>query len=196
MEFSPVIVFIDSGDGNVTDVVYQFCENMTGFYPIKGERWIKTKKGEQSDIPEYRSQKKYRMNADMPGNLILYTINTVWYKNHIYRNLSIPRKDAGTQRPGFCDFPINRSDKYFRMLTAAEKKIDGTFDSGARRDEALDCRVYAMCAADVWLQARLDDYRAKKKNDGLTAAQLQKISTRTILDYLAARTGNLTGQNQ
>jgi len=58
--------------------------------------------------------------------------------------------------PGYCHFPINRDEEYFRQLTAEEQITK--FNRGApylawqkiyARNEALDCRVYNMAALQI-----------------------------------------------
>ena len=51
------------------------------------------------------------------------------------------------------------------MLNAETQLRDGSFESYGRRNEALDCRVYNMCASESFLRDYLmeiqDSYRAK-----------------------------------
>ena len=56
--------------------------------------------------------------------------------------------------PGFCHFPLDRDDVYFRQLTAEfvvtryhkGRPIREWRKKANDRNEALDCRVYAMAA--------------------------------------------------
>ena len=66
----------------------------------------------------------------------------------IYSRLKIENEGAG-----YCHFPEDRSDEYFRQLTA--EKIVTRYRKGFQRrewiktrarNEALDCRVYALSA--------------------------------------------------
>ena len=59
---------------------------------------------------------RYRA-AKMNDGTIIYEINTNYYKSQIYNNLKIPRKDGEkVQRAGFCEFPRDYGEKYFKML--------------------------------------------------------------------------------
>jgi len=74
------------------------------------------------------------------------------------------------------------------MLTAEEKMSDGSFDSKGRRNEALDCRVYALCAADVFLDSELLNYRAYAKQNGASQSQILAITHRTVIDEMMRQT--------
>jgi phage terminase large subunit GpA-like protein len=73
------------------------------------------------------------------------------------------------------------------MLGAEEQLSDGSFDARGRRNEALDCRVYAMCAADVWLDVQVETYRKFYRDQGHSALEVQAINSKWVLDYLAAQ---------
>jgi len=185
-EFQPQIIFIDSGDGNVTAEVYRFCEGWANTFPIKGFQALKKKKGEPTDDAGPQNFRRYR--AAKSGDTVFYEISTNYYKTHIYNNLKIKRQDIDPQRPGFCEFPVDYGEKYFDQLTAEEKRTDGSFYCRpGRRNEALDCRVYALCAGDVWLDAQVLDLKLRLKDEGATPAALQQISRRTIIDALEAK---------
>ena len=71
------------------------------------------------------------------------------------------------------------------MLTAEEKRRDGSFSCpSGRRNESLDCRAYALCAADVYLDNKLMDYRAVAKSNGASPADLQQINHRSIIELM------------
>ncbi len=186
--FDAKLIFIDSGDGESMDIVYRFCNRWQNTYPSKGLPFVKVdaKKREKGDIPgsEYR---KYRF-ANVGGDQSIYEINTRHYKRITYNNLKVKRTEMQIQPPGFCEFPYEYDEKYFDMLRAEEQRSDGTFycPSG-RRNEALDCRVYALCAGDVWLDAETERVRKYYRDQGLPVAQVQQITGRTVLDMIAAR---------
>ncbi len=180
------MLFIDSGDGNLTDVVYRFAEQWQNTYPSKGFSALKKRKTEKSDIDSAGplNFKRYRP-VKVSGTLLLYEISTNYYKTHVYNNLKIERQGIDPQRPGFCDFPVDYGEKYFKMLTAEEKRRDGSFycPSG-RRNESLDCRVMALCAADAYLDSIVMERKALAKTAGATTADLQMINHRSIIDML------------
>ena len=186
-EFPVSLIFIDSGDGESTDVVYRFCQRWQNTYPSKGYRSIKRRKTEKSDELTESSFKRYRA-VKMSEDTVLYELSTVYYKNQIYNNLSIDRLPQDPQKPGFCDFPIDYGENYFDMLTAEEKMSDGSYDSKGRRNEALDCRVGCLAAADVYLDSLVLDFKAYAKANGASHADLQKINHRMVIDDMVEQT--------
>ncbi|MCK5633086.1 phage terminase large subunit family protein, partial [bacterium] len=186
-EFPVSIVFVDSGDGEFTDIVYRFCGRLSNTFPSKGFGNLKTRKKEKGDEVTASNFRRYRY-AKVGEDAMIYEIATNYYKTLIYNNLKITRQPLEPQRPGFCDFPINYSDNYFKMLTAEEKHKDGSFHDNGRRNEALDCRVYAQCAADAWIDIQVNLARLKAKKNGAPIESLQQISKRTIIQVLKVKT--------
>ncbi len=90
-----------------------------------------------------------------------YLCDVDYFKNTLFELLT--REQIGA---GYCHFGKHNTKKYFQMLTAEEKIKASTykgykFEKIQARNEALDCRVYAMAAAWQWgLTNRL--IRAKK----------------------------------
>lgn len=89
------------------------------------------------------------------GRIDLYPLNVNAGKEIVYARLK--RQEPG---PGYCHFPEGRSDGYFSELTAetvTTKRRKGRkirkWDSHGRRNEALDCRVYAYAALKGWLSS-------------------------------------------
>ena len=193
--FSTVLKLIDSGDGNTRDTVYDYCKLMgDNFYPSKGFSSFKRKKGERTPDEETASDAlKYRLKA-IDEDLVLYEIATNYYKKNIYRNLKIARQATGPQKAGFSDFPMDYGAKYFKMLTAEEQLQDGSFDSGGRRNESLDCRVYNLAAAHVYLNAVVQDLRltakglARQKKQTIGTMELQKFNHRFALSKMTELT--------
>jgi phage terminase large subunit GpA-like protein len=82
----------------------------------------------------------------------LFSIGTDTAKEMIYSRLKIE-----TIGSGYCHFPANRDDEYFKQLTA--EKLVTRYHKGypvrkwekpaGRRNEALDCRVYALAALGI-----------------------------------------------
>ena len=185
LAFRPSLIFVDSGDGNLTDVVYRFCSCWGATYPSKGFSALRKRKAELGDEQGPANFRRYRA-IKLGEDSFLYEISTNFYKTHVYNNLKIERQDTGGQRPGFCDFPIDYGESYFRMLTAEEKRRDGSFHCpSGRRNESLDCRVMALCACDVYLDAELLRVKAAALKDGATKDQVMAINHRMVLDYMA-----------
>ncbi len=126
---------VDSGDN--TQLVYDFCRPRFGrrIYAIKGRG------GPHPIWPEQATVNKGKKIA-----IFLLGVDTA--KSLIYKRLSI------RGGPGCCHFPTRYSETYFEQLTA-EKAITKHRNgfpytvwekSESARNEALDCRVYAMAA--------------------------------------------------
>ena len=183
--FNVSMVFIDSGDGNFTDVVYRFAKRWQNTYPSKGFGALKKRKTEAGDEAGPENFKRYRV-VKLDEDTALIEISTNYYKTNLYNNLKISRLPLDPQKPGFCDFPVDYNEKYFMGLTAEEKRSDGSFHCpSGTRNEALDCRVMANCAADFYLDAKVSEFKAAAKVAGATIADLSKITHRIVIDRLA-----------
>jgi phage terminase large subunit GpA-like protein len=192
LEFRIRIIFVDSGDGKTTDIVYRFCDRLKATFPIKGFSALVKGKKEKKDMnvdPVMASNFKRYRHAKVGGDQIIYEISTNYYKKHIYNNLRIPRVNEEIQRPGFIDFPKQYEKRYFDMLTAEDLMSDGSFEAGRRRNEALDNFVYAMCAGDVWLDSYVLDLKAKYKANGVDQMGLANINHRFVIAHLCHKVG-------
>lgn len=195
--FPVSIIFIDSGDGETTAEVYKFCSRWNNTFPSKGFRSIHQRKKEKPDELTEGSFKRYR-SVKMGEDTQLYEISTNYYKTHVYNNVKISRQPQEPQKPGFCDFPVDYGQKYFDMLTAEEKLIDGSYESHGRRNESLDCRVMALCAGDVFLDEEVKNYRAWAMNQKLpfsawgmtfkSKSDFVKITRRHVIDSMTKQT--------
>lgn len=133
---------IDSG-GHNTQAVYGYCKTNrgTGVFAIKG-----SSQGAGAPIigaPSRKRSGKVRRPVD------LYPVGVDNAKMTLRNRLTI-----AAPGPGYCHFPKGRDPEYFRQLTAeklvtryhkgfAKKEWE---KSSGQRNEALDCRVYAMAA--------------------------------------------------
>jgi phage terminase large subunit GpA-like protein len=189
LQFPASLILVDSGDGNLIDQVYAFTARWQSTYPSKGFSALKKQKDEKGDEAGPHNFKRYRMvKTDRHGDIALVEISTNFYKTHVYANLKIDRQPTDPQRPGFCNFPRDRGERFFQMLTAEEKRSDGSFHAGGRRNEALDCRVMALCAGDVFLDAKVAGLRAAAKTKGSPDAELLKINHAFVLEILTRQT--------
>ncbi|QDP46580.1 MAG: putative terminase large subunit [Prokaryotic dsDNA virus sp.] len=136
---------IDSG-GHHTQSVYDFVRGKTArrIYAIKG----------MSSAGKPMVGRPSRTNK---GKIPLIPLNTIAAKDLLFARLKLT--EAGS---GYCHFPSSYDDEYFAMLTA--EKVATRYVKGVpkreyiqirKRNEALDCRVYAMAALRL-LNARLD----------------------------------------
>jgi len=129
---------VDSG-GHHTEEVYRFCKNKSSrhIYAIKGidgARPIWT--------PRAGSSRKYK------GNLV-WTVGVETAKARIYNQLRVE-----TPGPGFAHFPEEYDAEFFKQLTSEEIRTKFFHGKAAlyfflpkgRRNEALDCRAYALAA--------------------------------------------------
>jgi phage terminase large subunit GpA-like protein len=127
---------IDSG-GHHTSSVYRYVK------PREGKRIFAIKGIGGSGKPIVN-----RPSTNNIGKVRLFGVGVDTAKELLFSRLRI--NEVG---PGYCHFPMSRSDEYFRQLTA-EKVITKYHKGFARREfvktrprnEALDVRVYAMAA--------------------------------------------------
>jgi phage terminase large subunit GpA-like protein len=182
--FPVSLIFIDSGDGMFADVVYRFAQGWQSTFPSKGFSALKKNKKEKGDEMGFSNFKRYR-SVRVGEDITLYEISTNYYKMHLYNNLKIERQDLDPQKPGFCDFPVDYNEEYFRMLTAEERRSDGSFHQPqGRRNEALDCRVMNQCAGDVFLDAEVMHAKARALADGISKERVQQINHKSVLAYI------------
>lgn len=154
---------IDSGGQN-TQAVYHFCKGK------KSKRIFAFKGRGGEDVAVVSSPNKKKSGRKRRG-VDLFTIGVDQAKATIYRRLR--KAEPG---PGYCHFPKGRELEYFEQLTA-EKAVTKSLNGFAkrvwekpegRRNEALDCRVYAYAAmilsAPVWskISERLEGQRTGK----------------------------------
>ena len=180
---------MDSGEGRVLmPVVYEFCKRTNGLImPCKGFYGLKQKTGDKwiSDIPGSMDKSKYRITK-IDGDTTLVGISTIYYKDSFYSNLNKTREEGDIQKPGFCDFPVDYDKRYFsQLISEVKNKEDGSYSAQGRRTEALDCRVYAVCAGDVYLDYNLKAMRESAISKGMNrVAAEEKLRTPTLLSLI------------
>jgi len=131
---------IDSG-GHYTQAVYNFVRPREGrrIFAIKGMA------GENRPIVS-------RPTRNNIGKIRLFTVGVDAAKELIFSRLKITMPGAG-----FMHFPDDRPDEYFKQLAASEKIVTKFHKGFPRREfvktrtrnEALDCRVYAIGALAI-----------------------------------------------
>lgn len=131
---------IDSG-GHYTQAVYNFVRSREGrrIFAIKGMA------GESRPIVS-------RPSRNNIGKIRLFTLGVDNIKELIFSRLKITMQGAG-----YCHFPDDRPDEYFKQLAASEKIVTKFHKGFPRREfvktrtrnEALDCRVYAIGALAI-----------------------------------------------
>jgi phage terminase large subunit GpA-like protein len=180
-------IFIDSG--YIPEVVYRFCSQWQSTFPSKGFATLTadSKKKERGEIPGAGSYIRKRAHVEKGGQ-VLYEVNTSYYKGLFYSMLKVPREPLPPQKSGFCDFPYSYPESYFKQLTAAKMLQNRTFHS-VGPDEALDCRVYCLAASEVYLENYVLNVRAEYQRQGVHPQDLQKITTRYVIDRMIERFG-------
>lgn len=157
------VTCIDSG-GHNTQAVYDYCKRH------KASRIFAVKGRGGDGIPVISSPNRKRTGmVRRPVDVFIVGVDQA--KDTIMRRLAIE-----SPGPGYCHFPFGRDAEWFRQLTAEKRlvkhhkgfakrewvKIDG------RRNEALDCRVYAY-AALVMYAPQMDRvaHRLRLRRDAL-----------------------------
>ena len=131
---------IDSG-GHYTQAVYNFVRPREGrrIFAIKGMG------GESRPIVS-------RPTRNNIGKIRLFTLGVDSIKELVFSRLKINEVGAG-----YCHFPDDRPDEYFKQLASSEKIVTKFHKGFPRREfvktrtrnEALDCRVYAIGALSI-----------------------------------------------
>ena len=135
-QLSPVATCIDSG-GLHTQAVYDFCRGRMGHrvYAIKG-----------SSLPG-------RPIAGPPHRVKKHSVSLVMVGTDSAKDLIHARLKIDEPGPGYCHFPRRYDEEYYAQLTA-ERAVT-VYRKGIPhrewrkmrdRNEALDCRVYALAA--------------------------------------------------
>ena len=131
-------VAVDTG-GHHTLKAYDYCRPRLGrrIWAIKGRGGM--------GIPIWPR----RPSRNNKGKVPLFTLGVDAAKEAIFSRLKL-----GEPGPGYCHFPMQRDSEYFKQLTA--EHVVTRFQKGLPirewrkrdndRNEALDCRVYAMSA--------------------------------------------------
>lgn len=130
---------VDSG-GHYTSEVYAFCKPRLGrrVYAVRG-------------APATGKPLVSRPSRSNKGKVPLFSIGTDTAKGLIYARFQIAEYG-----PGYCHFPSDRDDEFFQQLCAEELRtryVRGyerrEWFLTRRRNEALDCRVYATAALNI-----------------------------------------------
>ncbi|WP_341760857.1 phage terminase large subunit family protein [Candidatus Tisiphia endosymbiont of Thecophora atra] len=166
-------VCVDSG-GHHTQAVYAYCKKrqLRRIFAIKGSSIAGKALVSRPSIAN-------RMRVK------LFSIGTDTAKEMIYSRLKIT--ELG---PGYCHFPINYDAEYFKQLTA--EKIVTYYNKGfptrkwekpaGKRNEALDCRVYALAALYI-LNPNLE-LLANKMLEQTTKVEVKETEKKLSLNFI------------
>ena len=159
---------IDSG-GHNTQAVYGYAKRH------KGERVFAIKGQGGDGIPIVGNPARRRSGKKTSRPVDVYIVGVDQAKSIVYKRLKI-----ASPGPGYCHFPMGRGSEYFKGLTAEKMmtryvkgfpKREWVKDSG-KRNEPLDCRVYAF-AALVLRAPQFDKiaFRVKKRAEIANASR-------------------------
>lgn len=147
-EIPLLLVAIDCGWR--PDIVYPFCsQRPANVIPVKGTR-TDVVKGWRT---VFRSQKQ-ESHATWR-----YDLDVTRLKNETYGRLIRGPNEKGQYPQGYCYFPIDYKEQFFRMLTAEEVveernrygKVRRVYkEIAGRSNHALDCRIYAYAALYIY----------------------------------------------
>ncbi len=145
-KFIPAAVAIDSNYRLPTIKTVAEKINNRGFYRVRGRGYSAAR-----DATPYRKIK---------GEERFFSLDVDDYKDRLFHQLGIEKVGAG-----YCHFALSSGNNkvYFEMLTAEEKQETSNFRGFKfakirSRNEALDCRVYALAVADIsGITRRLED---------------------------------------
>ena len=161
---------VDTG-GHHTQKVYEYCKNRehNRVFAVKGASQIG-----KPLVNKFSRSNKLRVK--------LFTIGTDTAKQMIYSRLRIHQPGDG-----YCHFPSDYPEDYFRQLTA--ERIQTRFINGhptrvwvlskGTRNEALDCRVYGLTALHI-MNPNLDALAREQERERLqqkTKPQQQSAET-------------------
>ncbi|MFY9589548.1 phage terminase large subunit family protein [Rickettsia endosymbiont of Halotydeus destructor] len=167
-------VCIDSG-GHHTQSVYSYCKKrqMRRVFAVKGSSITGKALVSRPSIAN-----KMRVK--------LFSIGTDTAKEMIYSRLKITEVGAG-----YCHFPAKYDEQYFKQLTA--EKCVTRYNKGfpvrkwekpsGRRNEALDCRVYALAALHI-LNPNLEVLASKMQ---AVKPQIQEEEKVELVNYIPVR---------
>lgn len=159
--------FVDSGGHRVQEVYAQCCKRI-------GKRVFAIKGRSAESVPYVAPPKKVAIK-DKKATCWLYTLGVDTGKEIIMSSLKV-------QEPGpkYCHFPINEEAgynyEYFRGLLSEKMVYDGKKWSwqklpGHRRNEALDCRNYALAAFKI---LSIDLFALERQRKGLPPASAER----------------------
>ena len=178
-KFHPTVGFIDARSGIVTSVVCAFCNRVDFWFPsMSNNKDIRqSDDAEQFDGPKVRDNiVPYKESKSGDNMIILMSPN--WFKRKIYSKLKVER-ELGQQKYGFCEFPRNYDEVYFRGLVSEDMLIDGSFiKRKAIANEPLDLRVMNECAARFYLDLLI----RKRREYLIKTKQWSQEMARTVVN--------------
>jgi phage terminase large subunit GpA-like protein len=140
------MALVDSGYN--TPLVYRFCSQYyAGVAPVMGMAYNARVRSafKRAPIQGHSGVERVDLYADQ-------------LKQELFGYLTPKKNDDDIDPDGYCHFPVQYKEDYFRQLTA-EERVRETMRNGTERyvwrkirerNEAHDCRIYAMGALYVY----------------------------------------------
>ena len=137
----------------------------------------------KGDVPGPLNARHYSPSGVPGSDKDIYTISTNYYKGEFYNRMRILRQQMGPNPPGYCDFPASYNERHYEQLNAETKwKSDGSFHPVKVRNEALDCRVYAMAAGESYLMGQVKANRDFIRKTGGTEREMAVVTPKWLLE--------------
>jgi phage terminase large subunit GpA-like protein len=163
--------------GYNTDKAYSFTQahGISKVIPLKGRDKLETFVSAPKSVDIVKAGKKI-------GKVKVWNVGVSLIKSETYGFLKLKiDKETGEIPAGYCHLP-DRAPSYFRGLTAEEIMLTKdkrgydviTWIKKYKRNEPLDCRVYARAAAYVLGMDRWPEERWKQERYAAEAAQAAK----------------------
>lgn len=180
---------IDSG-GHHTQEVYEFCRprQPRRVYAGKGQSRQGMPVVSRPNVRNAQRARVYMIGTDTAKATLM-----AWFK-------------VESPGPGYCHFPEHYDDEHFRQLTAEELRVryvkgfEHRVWHKIRRNEALDCRVYAYAAycllSPMAVAMARQQARARQTEDGTRKTEQtdNAESTHPLVRRPAARRGGWVGR--
>jgi phage terminase large subunit GpA-like protein len=159
------LMFVDAGDGGRANQVYSWCRGRHRAFAIKGvPGWHAPAIGTPAQVDITQSGKKIKKGAT------LWPIGGWSLKATFYTNLNKDGRKADqlVDPPGYCHYHKDFDEVAFKQVTAEYlvtvtrkgRSFREWKESGA--NHLLDCRVYAMAAADYLGMNRMTEDQWKQ----------------------------------
>lgn len=175
------LMALDSGYN--TSYVYDFCTRpgcAGRVIPIKG-------KDDLSMMFTAPKSVQYTRQGQKVNSVKVFHVGVSMIKSELYGYLKLIKNIDGTYPPGFCHFPEYNTE-FFRGITAEklERKTNAKnfnvfqWVKSYKRNEPLDCRVYARAAAAIFNMDLFTEehWNYLNQNAGPVAEQKEKIQQR------------------
>jgi phage terminase large subunit GpA-like protein len=182
---------VDSG-GHHTEHVYRFAR------ANRGRRWYAVK---GANTPGKPIVSRPTLQGKPPVKL--FTVGTETAKDILAARLALTEPG-----PGFCHFPTDRPESYFKQLRSERPVTRMTKGVAVRRwekvkpgvrNEALDCRVYAMAALGI-LRPNLEKFAAARLREATPEppdeSQASLVRENVIAEAMSAKTSFVGGQRR